>query len=168
MNGLNKAFFLGRLGADPESRTTHSGSVVVRLSVGTPNARKVNEDWVEGVDWHRLTFFGKDTDYLMKYAHKGDSICVECSIRPNKWTDAEGKAHFDIDFVGQRIFWLQGRGRAVQLSGEAGGESNGEVGARAESAASEPDEAVAMGAARGRGRRGRAADATEDGNEIPF
>lgn len=142
MNGLNKAFFLGRLGADPEARMTQAGGAVVRLSIGTPSARKVNEEWVEGVDWHRVTFFGKDGEYLSKYAHKGDVVCVECSVRPRKWTDADGKTHYEIDFVGQRVSFIQSRARSVEASAEAAAE---------------------VRTASSRGSR-----AEEDGDEIPF
>ena len=36
---------------------------------------------------------------------------------PSLGCAADGKAHFEIDFVGQRIFWLQGRGRPIEAGG---------------------------------------------------
>lgn len=116
MNGMNKAYLLGHLGRDPEVRSTGEGRSVVSFTLATPSRRKVNEEWVDSPDWHRITAFGKDAEYLARYARKGDILCVECSIRPNKWVDREGRTHYEVDIVVQRVLWLNRKNRA----GEAG------------------------------------------------
>lgn len=145
MNGLNKAYLLGRLGAEPESRQTASGKRFVRLSLATSARQKVNDEWVETTDWHRLSAWDRDADYLERYAHKGDALCVECSIRPSRWTDQEGKVHYEVNLVIQRIHWLQSRSRSVEAAAGRG-----------------PDEALRMpdGAELGGGDEG--------GDPIPF
>ncbi len=109
MKGLNRAFFIGRVGHDPEVRSTAGGLAVVRVSVGVPHARKVNGEWEEEMEWHRLTAFGKEGEFVARYGHKGDPLAVECSVRNNKWTDKEGKIHYDTNFVIDRILWLGSR-----------------------------------------------------------
>lgn len=125
MNGLNKAYLLGRLGADPEARVSATGKKVVKLSLATPNRVKVGDEWTDMTDWHRLTAFDRDADYLERSAHKGDALCVECSIRPNKWTDQDGKTHHEVNLVVQRIHWLQSRSRSTEAAATRTGDDGG-------------------------------------------
>lgn len=113
MRGLNKAYFIGHIGHDPEPRTTASGTTLLKLNIATPSARRVNDTWVEQPDWHRLTFFGKTADYVARAAHKGDSIAVECTVRPRRWTDEAGQARSEVSLVVERVLWLHGRNRAA-------------------------------------------------------
>lgn len=120
MNGMNKAYLLGHLGKDPEVRSTGEGASVVSFTLATPSRRKVNEEWVDSPDWHRLTAFGKEAEFLARYARKGDILCVECTIRQNKWVDREGRTHYDVNIVIQRVLWLNSKGRTAEggLAGE--------------------------------------------------
>ncbi len=113
MRGLNKAYFIGNIGHEPELRTTASGKPVLKLNIATQSARKVNDTWVEHPDWHRLTIFGKNAEWLARAAHKGDMIAVDCVVRPNRWTDKDGRAHYDVDLVVERVLWLNQRNRAI-------------------------------------------------------
>ncbi|MFZ5481816.1 MAG: single-stranded DNA-binding protein [Myxococcota bacterium] len=106
MNGLNKAYLIGHLGRDPELRATPSGVTVVKLSLATRHAKKVDDQWVETPDWHRVTAFGRDAEYLCRAAHKGDVVALECAIRPRKWTDKEEKVHYEVDLVVERVLWV--------------------------------------------------------------
>lgn len=117
MHGLNKAFFIGRLGQDPELRSTTTGVPLVKFSLATPHARKVGDEWKEETDWHRVTCFGSNAEYLAKYAHKGDAAAVECAVRQNKWTDKEGKVHYETNFVVDRVLWLFSRPRQEEAPG---------------------------------------------------
>ena len=122
MNGLNKAYFLGRLGAEPEIRVTSSGKKVAKLSLATSSRHKVNDEWVESADWHRITAWDRDAEYLERFAHKGDALCVECSVKPSRWTDQEGKAHYEVNLVIQRVHWLQSRSRSTEAAAARGGQ----------------------------------------------
>ena len=103
MKGLNRAYLIGNLGQEPELRTSASGIPLLKLSLATPNARKVNEEWVDTPDWHRLTVFGNDAEYLARYAHKGDTLAVECAIRPNRWTDKDNVVHYEVNLIVERV-----------------------------------------------------------------
>jgi len=109
MNGLNKAYLIGNLGRDPEMRATAGGLAIAKINLATRHARKVNEQWVDQPDWHRLTAFDKTAEYIGRNAHKGDSLAVECAIRPRKWTDKDAKAHYEVDLIVERVLWLHRR-----------------------------------------------------------
>lgn len=119
MKGLNKAYLIGNLGQDPELRVTASGKSLLKLSLATPNARKVGEEWVETPDWHRLSFWGKDAEYVARYAKKGDLLAVECAIRQNKWTDKDNVVHYGVDLVVDRVLMIQGRNRRPEALAQA-------------------------------------------------
>ena len=118
MKGLNRAYLIGNIGQDPELRTTAAGKQLLKLSLATPHGRKVGEEWVETPDWHRLTLFGQQAEYVARYARKGDLLAVECAIRPNKWTDKENVVHFQVDLIVDRVLMLQGRNRPVPAQAE--------------------------------------------------
>jgi single-strand DNA-binding protein len=113
MRGLNKAYFIGNIGHEPELRTTANGKPLLKLNIATRSARKVNDTWVEQPDWHRLTIFGKNAEWIARAAHKGDMIAVDCVVRPNRWTDKDGRNHNEIDLVVERVLWLNQRNRAI-------------------------------------------------------
>ena len=113
MKGLNKAYLIGHIGQDPELRTTASGKQLLKLSIATPNGKRVNDEWVDMPDWHRLTLFDKQAEYVATYAKKGDVLAVECAIRPNKWTDKDNVVRYEVSLLVDRVLWLNGRGRGA-------------------------------------------------------
>lgn len=115
MKGLNRAYLIGHVGHDPELRNTATGLPYLKVSMATPNARKINEEWVDTPDWHRLTAFGKDAEFLSRVAHKGDVLAVECAIRPNRWTDKDGQVRYDVSLIVERILWVQSK-RSAETS----------------------------------------------------
>jgi single-strand DNA-binding protein len=103
MNGLNRAYLMGHVGQDPELRTTASGLPVLKLSMATPSARKVDDQWVDTPDWHRVTVFGKTAEWLSKVAGKGTVLGVECSIKPQKWTNKDGVTQHSVEFYVDKV-----------------------------------------------------------------
>lgn len=67
---VNKVILLGRLGNDPEVRTTQNGTVVATLSIAT------NDGMGENIttEWHRVVIFGKSAEAIQRYANKGTQI----------------------------------------------------------------------------------------------
>ncbi len=116
MLGLNKAYFIGNLGRDPEARTTKNGQTVVSFSLATPHAKKEGEAWIDTPDWHRITAFGKTAESLLKNAHKGDTMAVECVVRPGKWTDKEGNTHYEVNLYVERVLWVSQKRRGTEAS----------------------------------------------------
>ena len=58
MGNLNKVMLIGRLGQEPEKRTTSSGKSVVNVSLATTETWKDNNGQKqEKTEWHRLIFW---------------------------------------------------------------------------------------------------------------
>lgn len=105
MQGLNKAYLIGTVGQDVELRALANGQPSCKVSLATPNMRRIGDDLIDVPDWHRLTAFDKNAEYLANYAKKGGSLAVECAIRPNKWTDRENITHHEVTLIVERVLW---------------------------------------------------------------
>ena len=89
---LNKVMLIGNIGADPEIRMTSGGNKVAKLSLAT------NRTWQdrssgqqqERTEWHRLTIFGRLTDIVEQWVHKGDRIYVEGRLEYSQTQDDQG------------------------------------------------------------------------------
>lgn len=71
-NDLNMCSFIGRLGADPETRYAASGDPVCsfRIAVGWKTKEK------EGAEWVSITAFGKLAEICGQYLAKGSQVFV--------------------------------------------------------------------------------------------
>lgn len=96
MTGLNIVMIGGNLGADPEKRVTPSGQSLVRMNVAVPFQKKVGDQWVDAPRWIRITVWGKDADFIAKYAQKGSYIVTQCELVPNQWTDKDGTKRYEL------------------------------------------------------------------------
>jgi single-strand DNA-binding protein len=159
MSGVNKAIILGRLGQDPEVRTTQQGTKVVTLSVATSEQwrDKGSGEKKERTEWHRVVIFGgMDSDGLAgvaeKYLKKGHQVYLSGKLQTRKWADQQGIDRYTTEIV------LQGFGAELQLL-----ESTGSGGNRPPPADS-PD---AYGTQRTRPSNGAPAPADPD-DAIPF
>jgi single-strand DNA-binding protein len=108
---MNRVILIGHVGQDPEVRSTASGKRVLRISLATTNARKIDGNWVESTDWHRVVAFDRTADFLGRFCRKGDLLAVDCVLRPRKWDDANGKTQHEVSIVVDRVAALHSRTR---------------------------------------------------------
>lgn len=72
----NVTVLVGRMGKDPEARTSPSGAIRCTFSVATSGRKKDGEQWVEETTWHNVVAFGKTAEFLVQYGKKGREIYV--------------------------------------------------------------------------------------------
>lgn len=91
-NDLNQCNFIGRLGADPECKTTPDGLLTAkfRLAVGWKTQSK------EGVEWVPVNTFGKLAEICQQYLRKGALVQITGRYRTNEWTDRDGNKRKDV------------------------------------------------------------------------
>ena len=99
---VNKVIIIGHLGADPEARTTSSGSKpgskLTRFSVATNERWKDQEqNTVKRTEWHKVVVFGPKAEIAERFLRKGSLIAVEGSIRSHKWTDKDGNERESVE-----------------------------------------------------------------------
>lgn len=85
---VNKVFIVGRLTKDAEIREVGQNRVA-RFSVATSEKyRKSNGEYEEETEFHDITLWGSEG--IHKYLTKGRQVCVEGSIKTEKWTANDG------------------------------------------------------------------------------
>ncbi len=117
---LNKVMLIGNVGAEPEVRTTPSGTRIAKISVAT------NREWSdrsgqkqEKTEWHRITFWDKMAEIVERYVHKGDRIYVEGRIEYSQTQDDQGNVKYWTDIVAREMVML---GQGGPGGGGGGGE----------------------------------------------
>jgi single-strand DNA-binding protein len=93
---------IGRVGQDPEIRSTQSGSKIATLSLAT------NERWTdkhsgerkERTEWHRVVCFNERIAEIMeRYVRKGDMLHITGKNETRKWTDPQGIERYVTEVV---------------------------------------------------------------------
>ncbi len=118
--GVNKAFLLGNLGADPELRYTGSQTPVCTLNLATGERRKNQDgDWVDHTEWHNVVVWGKQAENCSRFLSKGRQVFVEGRIQTRKWQDKEGRDRYTTEIVANNVQFVGGKGEGAS-SGLAG------------------------------------------------
>jgi single-strand DNA-binding protein len=107
MGTINKVILIGRLGRDPEERTTANGTRISNFSVATDNYNGNNGETT--TEWHRIVVFGKTAEQCNQYLKKGRLVCVEGSLKTRAWEKSPGEKVYFTDVVASRITFLGSR-----------------------------------------------------------
>lgn len=102
---LNKVFIIGRLAADPESRTTASGQILVNLRVATNriwNNRTTNEKQ-EQVEFHTIIAWGRLGEIAQKYLRKGQLAFFDGRLQTRSWQGQDGVKRYRTEIVAENL-----------------------------------------------------------------
>ena len=126
---INKVILVGRLGKDPEIRSTPNGNTVAKFTVATDERfTDKSGEKQERTEWHNITAWGKLAEICGQYLRKGKLVYIEGSIRTDSWDDKEtGQKRYRTDIIANQMQMLDRKGD------EGGGAY---AGARASSGAS--------------------------------
>ena len=109
---MNKVILIGRLGADPETKDTQSGTLVCKFRIATDRRGK------DGTDWHRITTFGKTAGVCAKFLSKGRMVAVEGRIQYSQYQEK-----WFTDIIANDVRFLDGQdGGARPTQGPKPGE----------------------------------------------
>ena len=109
MAGVNKVIILGRLGADPELRSSPSGVTTCNLSIATSInwTDKNSGDKKEKTEWHRVVFFGRLAETIDQYMKKGQQLYVEGRLETSKY-EKDGIERFSTNIIGESFNFISG------------------------------------------------------------
>lgn len=122
---INKVTLIGRLGADPETKTFQNGDKVANIRIATSERWKDKNtgERQERTEWHSVAVFGPLADVVDRYTKKGDQIYLEGKLRTRKWQDQSGNDRYTTEVL------LQGpTANLTLLGGNGGGNGNGNGG----------------------------------------
>lgn len=107
---LNKVQLTGRLGADPELRTTAQGSAVVTFRVAS------NRSWTsstgeahEDTEWFRVVAWNRLAEICHEYLTKATRVYIEGRMQTRQWTDQHGQVRYVSEVIASDMILLDGR-----------------------------------------------------------
>ena len=147
---INKVILVGRLGKDPEIRSTPGGQSVAKFTIATDEkfTDRAGEKQ-ERTEWHNIVAWGKLGEICGQYLKKGKLVYIEGSIRTDSWDDKEsGQKKYRTEIVARDMKMLDRRG-------DEGGGGGGSYGG-------------GYSQSRGSGKSAPASEMMEDDEEVPF
>ncbi|MGH9456440.1 MAG: single-stranded DNA-binding protein [Thermoanaerobaculia bacterium] len=111
-SSVNKVILIGRLGRDPEVRTTPSGTTVAKFSLATDERfTDRNGERQERTEWHNIVAWAKLAEICGQYLKKGKLVYIEGSLRTDSWDDKEtGVKKYRTEIVAQNMQMLDRKG----------------------------------------------------------
>src|SRR4030042_4991936 len=102
---LNKAFLIGRLTRDPESRALPSGQSISTFGIATNRVwtNPENNEKQEQTEFHNIVAFGKLSDICNQYLKKGGLVMIEGRIQTRSWQDQNGGTKYRTEIVAERL-----------------------------------------------------------------
>ena len=99
---MNRATLIGRLGRDPEIKTTQDGSRVVSFSIATSERwrDKNTGERKEKSEWHNIVIWNEGIGKVAEqYLKKGSMCLIEGKIETRKWQDRDGNDRYTTEIV---------------------------------------------------------------------
>jgi single-strand DNA-binding protein len=105
---LNKVILGGRVASEPEQKQTPSGVSVVTYSMAV-GRRFVTEGQERETDFFRVTAWQSTADFIARYFHKGDAICITGRIQNRSWTDQSGQKHYITEIIAEEANFVENK-----------------------------------------------------------
>jgi single-strand DNA-binding protein len=94
MSGQIECAFIGRLGQDPELKTSAAGKSWSRLSLAV--------GYGDDVSWVSCAVFGESAEHVCSTLRKNDKLYIEGAIGLNEWTGRDGEKRTGLSVVASR------------------------------------------------------------------
>ena len=107
---MNVVNLIGRLGQDPELKTTASGKSVCSFSLAVKGMK------ADSVDWIRIVAWEKTAETIANYCSKGREIAIEGRISVRNWEDEGGNKRQSVEVIANRFHFI---GPKPEEGGEA-------------------------------------------------
>jgi single-strand DNA-binding protein len=110
MRNLNRWQGIGRLGQDPELKTTPNGQPVASFSMACQDDYKDTQGQkIERTEWVRAVMWGKSAEVFAQYAKKGSKVYVEGKLTTRKWQDKDGSDRYTTEVNASNFEFLDSR-----------------------------------------------------------
>lgn len=103
---MNKCILLGRLVADPESRTTQSGIAQCTFRMAVQRKFK-NAQGERESDFLTVVCWRQTAELCAKYLHKGDRCLVEGSVQVRSYTAQDGQKRSVTEIVADAVDFIR-------------------------------------------------------------
>lgn len=94
---MNKVFLIGRLAADPELRTTQSGTPVATYRLAVNRRKSANGQ--QEADFFSCVAWDKGAEFATKYLRKGTKIAVVGHLQTRSWDAQDGSKRYATEII---------------------------------------------------------------------
>jgi single-strand DNA-binding protein len=123
MNNINRVVLTGNLTADPDLRSTPSGTPVCSLRIACNTRRKDGEEWVDKPNYFNVTVWGGQGENVARYLSKGRPVAVDGRLEWREWEAQDGSKRQAVDIIADSVQFLSnGNANANGASNEDSGE----------------------------------------------
>ncbi|MCM1439190.1 MAG: single-stranded DNA-binding protein [Roseburia sp.] len=102
---LNKIFLMGRLVADPELRTTPSGTPVATFRIAVDRDFKNKETGERETDFVTIVAWRSTAEFVSRYFTKGRMAVVEGRLQIRPYTDRDGNKRSATEVVADSVYF---------------------------------------------------------------
>jgi single-strand DNA-binding protein len=113
MATLNKIILVGYLSRAPELRSTSTGTAMATFGLATNHRYKAGELWQEETCFLDVVVFGRHTEPVGDYLHKGSQVLIEGRVRQRTWETPDGQKRHKHEVVAERMHFLGVRTQGV-------------------------------------------------------
>jgi single-strand DNA-binding protein len=105
---INKVILVGRLGKDPEIKSTPGGTTVAKFTMATDEKfTDKSGEKQERTEWHNIVAWARLGEICGQYLRKGSLVYIEGSIRTDSWEDKEsGQKRYRTEIVAREMKML--------------------------------------------------------------
>lgn len=116
----NRVILVGRVGRDPDKRSTTTGVSVSQFSLATSSFSKDREtkDKKQNTVWHKIVSFGNLAEFVGKYVKKGRLLLVEGRIQSRDWKDKNDQKKTSFEIWADQILFLEAKGEKIGATEE--------------------------------------------------
>jgi len=101
---LNKAFVLGNVTQDIETKALPSGNSVANFSVATNRFYTDSSgEKKQEAEFHNIVAFGKTADIVSRYLKKGSLVLIEGRLQTRSWQDKSNVNHYKTEIIAQNV-----------------------------------------------------------------
>lgn len=103
---INRCVISGNLGADPELRSTASGTAILSLRVAVNERRKDQSgEWTDYVNWVDAVMFGARAESVSLFLQKGSKVSISGRLRYSSW-ERDGQKRSKLEVVVDEIEFM--------------------------------------------------------------
>lgn len=108
---FNKVILGGRLTADPELKTTQTGTAVTSFSIAV-NRRFAKQGEQAQADFINCVAWRQQAEFITRFFRKGSSICVVGNLQTRTWTDQQGQKRYVTEVIVDEASFVDSKGEA--------------------------------------------------------
>jgi single-strand DNA-binding protein len=109
MPSLNRVQLIGRLGKDPETRSTPTGKKVCHFSLAVDRRWKtIDGESKAATDWFNIEAWGRLGEVTQQYMHKGRLVFIEGRLQTDR-IEQGGENRYFTKVIARSVQWLERR-----------------------------------------------------------